>query len=206
MAASTNACKILSREKAADGHMQYVVQVEKEGVQAYTIKRRYNDFLTLYNSVKGEMTDLPPMPPKSFFRRLLLPSFLDKRQTQLDELLAAIVRTDIKMEKASAFLSETYSQTPSQNAVFTAVEARVEQVVESVAEGAEAKVPSSVKEKCKDNPQVEKALEKADEMLEEKTSSPAKEEELEKAKEALEAKMPAAMKGQVEKAAEALVK
>eukprot|EP00929_Paragymnodinium_shiwhaense_P043731 TRINITY_DN2246_c0_g1_i3.p1 TRINITY_DN2246_c0_g1~~TRINITY_DN2246_c0_g1_i3.p1 ORF type:complete len:219 (-),score=98.28 TRINITY_DN2246_c0_g1_i3:342-998(-) len=73
---------------------------------------------------------------------------------------------------------------------------QVEKVLEKADEMPEEKASSPMKEEAL---QVEKALEKADEMLEEKTSSPVKEEEeLEKAEEALEAKIPAVIEDQVD--------
>lgn len=58
----------------------------------HVMHRRYNDFVELSHGLETTMVaGLPDLPPKSFFRRLCLPSFQTDREEGLGNLLRAAV-------------------------------------------------------------------------------------------------------------------
>jgi len=64
-----------------------------DGQQQWLVTRRYNDFLTLQQRLRGRVP-LPPLPPKSVVRKLLSSRFADRRQQGLLNFLQAAVRAD----------------------------------------------------------------------------------------------------------------
>merc|ERR1719191_2467265 len=44
--------------------------------------------------------ELPPMPPKSFFRKNFMPGFVDQRQNDLEALIQAMVASDPDLKDA----------------------------------------------------------------------------------------------------------
>merc|ERR1712139_114383 len=72
------------------------------GTVQHVASHRYNDFATLHEHMreqKDKFDKLPPMPPKSFFRRhvfawLVSSYFVDQRQAGLEALIKAMVELD----------------------------------------------------------------------------------------------------------------
>lgn len=103
----------------------YKICVESAG-QAWTVERRYNDFLSLYNALPRQHEggpSLPVMPPKSTFQKLFVPGFMDRRICGLDAVLKAAVVDDpflIKHEALRKFLQKGVSQPSAGSKVSTA--------------------------------------------------------------------------------------
>lgn len=83
-------------------HPVYTIHVSVAGSSdtEHTIMQQYSDFLRLHErlTARWQNADLPPMPPKSTFRRKFVPAFMVERQAMLGEFLSAAVAYDPTME------------------------------------------------------------------------------------------------------------
>eukprot|EP00747_Dinoflagellata_sp_TGD_P038598 gnl/TRDRNA2_/TRDRNA2_139765_c0_seq1.p1 gnl/TRDRNA2_/TRDRNA2_139765_c0~~gnl/TRDRNA2_/TRDRNA2_139765_c0_seq1.p1 ORF type:complete len:340 (+),score=55.44 gnl/TRDRNA2_/TRDRNA2_139765_c0_seq1:54-1073(+) len=88
---------ILGRDEEAceDGSAvtKYSIQVAGPDI-LHVVRHRYSEFEELDSRVRSCMKNLPPMPPKSFLMKHVLPGFGQDRQEQLDKLLQAMVAQD----------------------------------------------------------------------------------------------------------------
>jgi len=71
----------------------YYYVVTTDGQQQWLVTRRYNDFLSLEQQLRGRVP-LPSLPRKSVVRKLLSSSFADRRQKGLLYFLQVAVRAD----------------------------------------------------------------------------------------------------------------
>jgi len=71
----------------------YYNVVTFDGQQQWLVTRRYNDFLSLQQRLRGRVP-LPTLPPKSVVRKLLSSRFAERRQQGLLNFLQAAVRAD----------------------------------------------------------------------------------------------------------------
>lgn len=75
------------------------------GRKVWNVDRRYSDFLNLYAAVSFKAQqglELPPMPPKSFFRKRPTGSFMQRRQKELQKVVDAILAADPGIESIPA--------------------------------------------------------------------------------------------------------
>mmetsp|Transcript_67457 Transcript_67457/g.179346 ORF Transcript_67457/g.179346 Transcript_67457/m.179346 type:complete len:389 (+) Transcript_67457:40-1206(+) len=80
------------------------IRVEGAG-QSWTVDRRYREFLALYAALPRQYEGgprLPAMPPKSTFRKMLLPGFMAARVRGLDAVLHAAVAADPALARYAA--------------------------------------------------------------------------------------------------------
>mmetsp|Transcript_85492 Transcript_85492/g.207211 ORF Transcript_85492/g.207211 Transcript_85492/m.207211 type:complete len:403 (-) Transcript_85492:204-1412(-) len=77
-----------------DGVTYFKVLVTENGARQWFVGRRYTDFERLAEGLRLLLPGMPPMPPKSFFRRNFLPSFMSERQLALGNLLRHALRAD----------------------------------------------------------------------------------------------------------------
>jgi len=84
----------------------YRIRVEGAGAgQSWMVDRRYKEFLTLYASLPRQYEGgprLPAMPPKSTFRKMLIPGFMRARMRGLNAVLQAAVAGDPSLTKYPA--------------------------------------------------------------------------------------------------------
>jgi len=79
----------------------YRIRVEGAG-QSWTVDRRYKEFLALYASLPRQCEGGPrlqAMPPKSTFRKMLIPGFMRARMRGLNAVLQAAVAGDPSLTK-----------------------------------------------------------------------------------------------------------
>lgn len=97
------------------GPTVYTLQISVAGssLEVHYLKKRYSDIARLHARLRPRFPGLPPMPPKSVFRRRVLPSFMVDRQRLLEELLTAMIALDPELEDPdlNPFLGEAL--TPS---------------------------------------------------------------------------------------------
>jgi len=84
----------ISGRKAFSGVTKYVVCVF-DGNSAWTVARRYNEFMELHKSVTGMMRGLPEMPEKPVTRKIAPVGFTSfSVQMKLMNMLQAVVAID----------------------------------------------------------------------------------------------------------------
>lgn len=89
--------------KSARGFTVFKIDVHKDE-RSWSVYRRYNHFAALSKKSPCEVA----LPSKSFFRKALMPGFIDKRQKKLDKFLRARVLQDPNlMGDLKDFLSRT---------------------------------------------------------------------------------------------------
>lgn len=86
-------------ENMAQGTVTYY-QIAVAGCgRTWLIQRRYNDFHALHNSLSNAGVRLPRMSPKSTFRKAFFPSFMMKRQADLQNLLQTAIAADPTLQR-----------------------------------------------------------------------------------------------------------
>lgn len=79
------------------------VMVSGAGGFSHTVFRRYSEFDVLKSAMHlMSGCDLPPLPPKSFFRKRLCSSFLEQRRQGLTTFLAAALASDPRCQRTPA--------------------------------------------------------------------------------------------------------
>merc|ERR1719215_2245732 len=73
--------------------MYYLIQVHSQETPCDWMWR-YRNFRALDKELRPQFPDLPPLPPKSTFRKRLVASFLRSREQGLADLLVAAVHRD----------------------------------------------------------------------------------------------------------------
>merc|ERR1719387_2016246 len=76
-----------------NGITRYCIGVS-DGTRSWMVLRRYTEFAELHNALHYAMPGLPPLPPKSFWRKTFSNAFKDERQAKLCGLLQAMVTKD----------------------------------------------------------------------------------------------------------------
>lgn len=79
-----------------DGVLRYRIMVF-DGHNQWAVRRRYSEFLRVFDAVKDECS-CPALPPKSEVRRRLSVSFCSQRYEGLESWLMAIVKLDPTLE------------------------------------------------------------------------------------------------------------
>mmetsp|Transcript_17938 Transcript_17938/g.40432 ORF Transcript_17938/g.40432 Transcript_17938/m.40432 type:complete len:629 (-) Transcript_17938:130-2016(-) len=71
-------------------HVDYIIRVFFEG-QSWTVTRRYNEFATLFDTLKLKLASVPAMPSKSMVRQFA-PEYLEARKNGLSAFLREVCR------------------------------------------------------------------------------------------------------------------
>lgn len=76
------------------GARKYMIRLSSARGHLHVVKRRYTHFADLHAVMRAEFPVLPPVPPKSFFRKHFCPGFMARRLQALRELIVAVVAAD----------------------------------------------------------------------------------------------------------------
>lgn len=101
MASVTTFSCLIWGERDADSTKYYRLMVSSQD-KAWYVEKRYSEFLQLSEALSegsGVPVQLPELPPKSFFRRKLLPRFNRERHEGLARFLQAALRLDPTLMK-----------------------------------------------------------------------------------------------------------
>eukprot|EP00927_Polykrikos_kofoidii_P058716 TRINITY_DN5341_c0_g2_i3.p1 TRINITY_DN5341_c0_g2~~TRINITY_DN5341_c0_g2_i3.p1 ORF type:complete len:227 (+),score=29.78 TRINITY_DN5341_c0_g2_i3:55-681(+) len=94
-ACETFSANILGRQNAGK---TFYVSIVWQGVQCWSVLHRYSEFEKLSKELRANGVELPDMPRKSTFTRMVSKTFNDDRQMHLDCILRAAVKSDPNLE------------------------------------------------------------------------------------------------------------
>lgn len=87
--------------QASDGAVFFAVRLNVGG-RSRTVLRRFREFAALHRELRQQNRSLPWLPPRSLFRKALLPGFMERRRRGLQSFLAAALAADPHCHESSA--------------------------------------------------------------------------------------------------------
>merc|ERR1719433_218565 len=83
---------------------------QAQRAETYSVARSYREFEELDGRVRRSFPNLPPLPGRSFWRKNLLPGFLEARERALSDFVAALADAD---PSASVPLVQAFLRVPA---------------------------------------------------------------------------------------------